>query len=263
MLGKLLKYDLKYVYKNVVVLYILAIVFSLLSRATKNIENSALFSVITILLVVSAVFMAVASLIFCLRGLWFRFLKNCYQDESYLTHTLPVKKQNIYDAKAISAVITMFTTMVIMLIALFICFYSKTNLENIKEALEIASSVSDITVANLLILMFLVFVTEMILIVFIGFTAIILGHRFNQDKIVKSVIVGIGLYFATQIVTIILVFIAGTLNPDIMKFINTEEIVPTNIIKKLMYAGTGIYVIYTLFYYFLGKIFFKKGVNVD
>ena len=53
--------------KNVVVLYILAIVFSLLSRITKNVESSVLFSVITIVLVISAIFMAVASLVFCFK----------------------------------------------------------------------------------------------------------------------------------------------------------------------------------------------------
>ena len=263
MLGKLLKYDLKWIYKNVVVLYILAIVFSLLSRITKNVESSVLFSVITIVLVISAIFMAVASLVFCLRNLWFRFLKNCYQDESYLTHTLPVKKKKIYDAKVITAVIAMFTTIVVILISLFICFYSKANLENIKEALEIAATVSDTTVVSILFLMFLVFVTEMIFIVFIGYSAMILGHRFNQNKIVKSIMIGIGLYFITQIFSIILVFLVGALNPDIMNFINTDEIVPTSIIKKIMYAGTGLYIFYTLFYYLLGKICFKKGVNVD
>ena len=263
MLGKLLKYDLKYVYKNVVVLYILAIVFSSLSRVTKSVENSALFSVITIFLVVSAIFMAVVSLIFCLRGLWFRFLKNCYQDESYLTHTLPVKKKTIYNAKAITAVITMLTTMVVILVSLFICFYSKANLENVKEALEVAATVSDTTVVSLLAIMFLVFVTEMIFVVFLGFVAIILGHRFNQNKTMKSVVIGIALYFITQIVSVALVFIIGAVNPDVMNFIKTEEILPTSIIKKIMYAGTGLYIFYTVFYYLLGKIYFKKGVNVD
>lgn len=263
MLGKLLKYDLKWVYKNVVVLYILAIVFSLLSRITKNVESSVLFSVITIVLIISAIFMAVASLVFCLRNLWFRFLKNCYQDESYLTHTLPVKKKKIYDAKAITAIVAMFTTIVVILISLFICFYSKANLENVKEALEIVATVSDTTVVSILCLMFFVFVTEMIFIVFIGYSAMILGHRFNQNKIVKSIEIGVGLYFITQIITVILVLIMGAFNPDIMNLINTEEIVPTSIIKKIMYAGTGIYVVYTLLYYFLGKKTFEKGVNVD
>ena len=72
-----------------------------------------------------------------------------------------------------------------------------------------------------------------------------------------------GLYFITQIITVILVLIMGAFNPDIMNLINTEEIVPTSIIKKIMYAGTGIYVVYTLLYYFLGKKTFEKGVNVD
>ena len=40
MLGKLLKYDLKWVYKVVVVFYILAFIFSVIGRALNEIENS-------------------------------------------------------------------------------------------------------------------------------------------------------------------------------------------------------------------------------
>lgn len=47
MLGKLLKYDLKWIYKVVVVFYILAFIFSVIGRGLSNIENSAVFSVTT------------------------------------------------------------------------------------------------------------------------------------------------------------------------------------------------------------------------
>ena len=46
MLGKLLKYDLKWVYKVVVVFYMLAFFFSVIGRGISEIENSIVFSVI-------------------------------------------------------------------------------------------------------------------------------------------------------------------------------------------------------------------------
>ena len=39
MLGKLLKYDLKWVYKVVVVFYILAFIFSVIGRGLSTIKN--------------------------------------------------------------------------------------------------------------------------------------------------------------------------------------------------------------------------------
>lgn len=47
MLGNLLKYDLKWVYKVVSVFYILALIFSVIGRGLSLIENSLVFSVVT------------------------------------------------------------------------------------------------------------------------------------------------------------------------------------------------------------------------
>ena len=46
MLGKLLKYDLKWTYKGVIVFYILAIMFSIIGRLLSEIENSLIFNII-------------------------------------------------------------------------------------------------------------------------------------------------------------------------------------------------------------------------
>ena len=47
MLGKLLKYDLKWVYKLIIVFYILAITFSLIGRGFGEIENSLVCEVVS------------------------------------------------------------------------------------------------------------------------------------------------------------------------------------------------------------------------
>lgn len=108
MLGKLLKYDLKWVYKVVVVFYILAFIFSVIGRGLRLIENSLVFSVVTQIVFGIAISMMVSSLINCLMRLWARFIRNVYKDESYLTHTLPVEKKAIYASKVISAIFCSF-----------------------------------------------------------------------------------------------------------------------------------------------------------
>lgn len=47
MLGKLLKYDFKWVYKVVLIFNILAFVFAVIGRALSYIENSIVFTVLT------------------------------------------------------------------------------------------------------------------------------------------------------------------------------------------------------------------------
>ena len=123
MLGKVLKYDLKWVYKVVVVFYILAFIFSVIGRALSAIENSVVFSVAAQIAFGFAISMMASSLINCLMRLWARFIRNLYKDESYLTHTLPVPKKTIYASKVISTLVCIFTTTVVIVSCLFICYY--------------------------------------------------------------------------------------------------------------------------------------------
>lgn len=95
MLGKILKYDLKWIYKLIMIFYCLALVFSILTRIFFSIENSVLFNVLSNICSGCAIAMMVSSLINTLMRSWVRFVRNIYKDEAYLTHTLPVEKKTI------------------------------------------------------------------------------------------------------------------------------------------------------------------------
>ena len=121
MLGKLLKYDLKWIYKVLVVFYILGIIFAILGRAFTEIENSVLFNIIGKICNGTAIAMVVNVLINNLMRVWVRFTRNAYKDEAYLTHTLPVEKKTIFLSKVLSAIITMVTSILVIIICLAIC----------------------------------------------------------------------------------------------------------------------------------------------
>ena len=265
MLGKLLKYDLKWIYKVIVVFYILAVIFSIIGRVLSLIENSIVFSAIAKFTYGLAIAMMANCLINCFTRLWSRFVKNIYKDESYLTHTLPVEKKKIYISKVIAALITVFTTAVVILFCLFICYYSKENLENLKAILELTASTYNTTVIGLILLMVGVFFLEVMFIVLIGYVSIILGYKSNKNKNknAKTIIIGTLLYLLTQAVTLVLIFILGLFNSNVMNLINTKDIVNIDSIKVIMLTGVAIYITYIIIYYLLGKRFFIKGVNIE
>ena len=207
--------------------------------------------------------MMVSSLINCLMRLWARFIRNVYKDESYLTHTLPVEKKTIYASKVISAIICVFTTVVVSVACLFICYYSDANMQTLKSMLELAAGTYNTTVLNLLLLISFVLFLEIMFIVLIGYVGIIIGHKSNQNKMLKTLITSFALYLVTQALTLGVIYILGLFNSNIMNLINTTEIVNVDAIKYVMYAGIGIYVVYILFYYILGKKQLEKGVNVE
>ncbi len=234
-----------------------------MGRALSFIENSLVFSITTQIVLVSAVVMMLSSLINCLMRLWSRFIKNLYKDESYLTHTLPVKKKTIFASKVMSALICIFTTIVVILVCLFICFYSETNIQIIKDILELTASTYNITVLKLLLLIAVVLYFEIIFTVLIGYVGIIIGYKFNKNKMVKTIIISFLLYILTQALTLVIIYFTGVFNPDIMNLINTKEIINVDVIKYIMYGGVGIYFVYIIFYYILGKKQFEKGINID
>ena len=263
MLGKLLKYDLKWIYKVVAVFYILAFIFSIIGRGLSFIENSLVFNITAQIAFSFAISMLVSSLINCLMRLWARFIRNLYKDESYLTHTLPIERKTIYLSKVLSALICVFTTTVISIVCLFVCYYSKDNLELLKTLLELAATTYNTTVLNLLLLISVVIFLEIMFIVLIGYVGIILGHKSNKNKMVRTLIIGFGIYFIMQVVTLGAIGIFGVFNPDVMNLINTTDVINIDAIKSVMYVGIGVYIVYIVFLYFIGNKQLEKGVNVE
>lgn len=263
MLIKLLKYDMKWVYKVVNVFYILSFIFSILTRIFFSIENSLLFSIVGQISNSVMISMLISSLINSLMRSWARFVNNIYKDESYLTHTLPVKKSDIYLSKVLTSIICSFTTVVVALGCIFISYYSQTNIEILKEYLRLAANTYDTTVISFLLVMSLVIFLEILFIILIGYVAIIIGHRSNKNKMGKSIITGIVLYLVTSNISLVIIVIMGLFNENIMNLINTTAVVDIDTIKSILMFGIGIYAVYNIIYYIMGKKLLEKGVNVD
>lgn len=263
MLNKLLKYDLKWIYKVVIIFYALSLVFSVFARICNSIPNSLLFTIIGQIANGVAISMVVSSLINGVMRSWVRFIHNVYKDESYLTHTLPVDKKTIYLSKVLSAIICTFTTVIVIMICLFICYYSKENMAFLKQSLELTANSFDITVIGLLLIVSLVFFLEIVFIILIGYLGIIIGHRSNKNKMTKSIIYSFMLYSGFSILSLVLIYIVALFNSDIMNVIKTNSVINTGIIKYIMIVAIIIYTVYVLIIYYIGKKQLEKGVNVD
>ena len=263
MLGKLLKYDLKWVLKAIVIFYILALIFAILTRLFLSIDNSLLYTVIGKIFNGAMISMLVSSLINSLMRSWVRFIHTIYKDESYLTHTLPVEKKSIYLSKVLTGIITSFLTIIIAIICIFIAYYSKTNMEMLKQFLKLAANTYNTTVISLILTISVVIFLETLFIILIGYNGIIIGHKSNKNKMLRTVFIGLVLYFATSLLTLGIVYIIGLFNTGVMNIINTTEIVNFDAIKSVMLIGIAIYLVYNIIYYLIGRIEFNKGVNVD
>lgn len=263
MLGKLLKYDLKWVYKLVVIFYILAFVFSGVGRILAEVQNSVVLDIVSKISIGIGISFAVSALINCLMRLWAGFVNSVYKDESYLTHTLPVEKKTIFASKVVAGIISVFTTTIVIVGSAFICYYSEANMEGIKQLLEIAATTYNTTVLNfLLIVSFLIFL-EILFILLIGYVGIIIGHKSNKSKMLRSIIYSFVLYSVFQVVTLGVIAVYGVFDPAVMNLLNTTEQIDIASMKSLMYVACVAYAVYTLVLYTIGKNGLNKGVNVE
>lgn len=263
MLGKLLKYDLKWIYKLVGIFYILAFIFSVISKYFGKIENSLIFNIVSKISFGFAISMIITSLVKSLMRSWDRLIKNVYKDESYLTHTLPVKKREIFLSKVISGLVCVFTTIIVAIVCLFICYYSDTNMEILKGMLEVFTTTYNTSVLKFLLLVLITIFIEMVFILLTGYVGIILGHKSNKNKMVRSIVIGYVLYLIFQALTLGLIVIYGLFNSEIMNLINTIDTINIEAIKSIMYVVTGMYVVYSIILYLLGQRHLKKGINVE
>ena len=261
---KLLKYDLKYMIKNMGVFYILSIFFAVTSRILLNAEHSVIVNIISQISVGCMFAMVANIMINTMMRSWIRFRDSLYKDEAYLTHTLPVTKNQLYDSKFMQTLIFFVIGFIVIFISLFITYYSKENWA------AITNYITSITTGLNMSTIF--FVTLFIIIVFLeifnaiqcGFYGIILGHRMNNGKIGYSVLFGFMAYIISQSIVLALVFIYGLFDVSVLQLFKTGTIsIDVNAFKTLAILSTCLYVVMICCMSLLCKKALNKGVNVE
>lgn len=263
MLGKLLKYDLKWIYRPLVVFYVLSLFFTILTKVFQQIENSLIFFVIEKVCSGIVISMLINILINNFMRVWSRFIKNMYKDESYLTHTLPVNKSTVYTSKVLSAIITMITSVIVILICLAICYLNSENIEFLKNSIEATAVYFNSSVSSFLITIAVTLFFELLFAVFAGILGIILGHKSNNMKMLKSILLGFVSYMVPSALTLVGIFVIGLFNSEVMNLFNNLAGYSTEAIKIVLFGGIVMYATYITVYYFLGKKLLQKGVNID
>lgn len=207
MLRKLLKYDLKSMFKY---WWILALT-SIAATVVGCVCNYVLYSKIDQLPIYVSLFLGFTSVlaifiifVFPLASeifIHFRFYKNFFTDEGYLTFTLPVKRSQLLNSKLISGLITLWTTSFILIIefcALFITWAISLPVEDDITSVPVEDPyVFEIfDLGFILEALILSVITSLISILFI-FCCITFASMITKKA---KLITAIGIYYATTTV---------------------------------------------------------------
>lgn len=262
MLTKLLKYDLKSIFKVLVIFYTLAMFFGILTRVLHS-ENSLLLEILGEICQGAAISMMCSAVINNLMRMWVMFKIHFYGDESYLTHTLPVEKRTHYLSKILTAIITLLVSFALIFLVLFTAYYSKENLIFIKNILFPVAEAYDSTILGIITLFVFILFLEFLNILQCGFTGIILGHRRNTAKTGFSVLFGFLTFMVSQTIVIAILFIIALFNNDFMNLFITNSLPDIQTVKSMIFISVFSYSFVSALICFVNIHLFKKGVNVD
>lgn len=263
MLRKLLKYDIKSILKVLVIFYSLSVFFAIFTRVFLNIQNSIVMNIIGEICQGAMFSMMISGVVNNLMRMWVRFKQNLYGDESYLTHTLPVTKTEIYLSKIICSAITLTISVAVVALDLFIAYYSKANMNALKNLVSTIADSYEVSIGFLIFLFVFVILLQIANALQCGFTGMILGHRKNNAKTGFSVFFGFVTYLISQMVIVLLVFSVAIFNKDFMNLFVTNEMVSISVLKTALYLTIIGYALVSVLLCFVNIKLFKKGVNVD
>jgi len=263
MLKKLLKYDLKYMIKNMGIFYILILFFGITTRILFSVQESVIVNIIAQISVGFLFSMVANILINVVMRSWIRFRDSIYKDESYLTHTLPVTKNDIYNSKFIQTLIFFIISFIIVLFSLFITYYTEERWVLLKDFIGSITTGLNINTTLFLIGFIAVIFLEVFNAIQSGFLGMILGYKKNNNKIGFSVLYGFIAYLLSQSIVLLSIFVVGFFNSDIMDLFQNAIILSDSSMKLLLAVSIILYVIIIWLMSLICKKEFNKGVNVE
>ena len=269
MLGKLLKYDLKWTIKIIYIFLGLGFIFAVTGRVMDLLFDSLFFDIVVKICYGTGVALSINALVNAIIKSWSRFIVNLYKEESYLTNTLPVKRSTHFLSKNLNSLIIILACFIVLVINLFIMYYSKENMEVIKNFLSSVATTIDIPLPLFIGLLIVLLFVEIFYFIELGFFGIVFGYSHNNKKFLFSLLyASIGFVVGTFINFIILI-VASFFNENLYNLLfvsvmnNAQILIEFSLLKGLMVLCICLYTVYIGILYIIANAKLKKGVNID
>ena len=262
MLGKVMKYDIKYLNKLILPYYLILFGLGAIVRVLGMIGKHNSIVKITSSLVSGIFYIAIAMvLVYTLVILLKRFYDNTYKDEGYLTHTLPVKRGYFLDSKAIVSIIYVVLGMASMVGSWMLGKYSPEGIDFIKGLLnEVEKGLGYEgwkIIAYLIVIILVTFYSYLFMIM----AGMSIGQTFQDKRVLWSVVFSVVLYYVSQIVSTVfmLVFSFGVMDMNSLLKADTN---PTGYVNYSIAIGLGLSLVFTVVYYVIARWNLKRKLNL-
>ena len=264
MLKKLMKYDFVRVEKVVIWALLAVLVCAAAARLTNAIYNEKM-TMLWLIVDKIASALAIVVMIFAVFLTFFRtaasFVRTVYGKQSYFTHTLPVKRGAVYDAKVLCGLAMNLLTLLAVGAGAAIVFLTGDTMALVKAAWKDSGA--------FYLLAAVTFVLEVLCFAVCAYLGIVLGHMLNTHKIFLSVVFTLVLWNVISTVLIGAEAVFYFANGNIADFLRADTAsfamdapMPQEVKTVFVVAAAG-YALMISVLYFIGRRLLVKGVNVD
>lgn len=266
MLGKLLKYDLRYIYKVLGAYYLISISSVALGALLSKIEHPPyIIDFIEGFLTNAGFGLSIGLMITAFTRTWMRFRQSLYGDESYLTHTLPVSRLQLFTSKFICAIIVLLLSLAVaaLVLLLYVSSFSNFDIGAFFADLSVTIADTSFTLFCLIIILGLLVIVQSIFIIMCGFSGIIIGRRFNTAPGPISSITGLGCYLIAGGLLIGIIYLFSTFDPELAAVFTHGHQPNLPTIINCAWICIATYTIATATLFVVNVNLLNRGVNVE
>ncbi len=235
MLRKLIKHDFLSLNKSLLVIYLLSIISTFVVIISSSFSGDIAIATEAIGKDFALICLLITLLVPFFKC-FFKIKDSLYKNEGYLTHTLPISKGTLYDGKILSAIFTLIISWVLFA-SCFMSAFSGMNiiklfLNVINDSKMLSTSIETISLAF----------TQLLFIFMSCIVGLILGSKLRKNKDSMTFLFGSLIY---SLINFIVLYIIRKLDLDYFIYM------------------TIIFGILNIVLYFVGRMLFKKGVNLE
>jgi hypothetical protein len=235
MLIKLFKYDFLSTNKSLIAIYLLTLISTFIVLISSSFNGDIAIATEAIAKDFALVCIVIAIIVPFFRC-FFKIKNSLYKNEGYLTNTLPVKRGTLFDAKILSALITLEISWIIVIS----CFMSSFSGMNIVKLFVNVMNDADMLNTSLEVLSILL--SQLIFIFMCFVLGLVIGYSFDDKKDLITFITSILIYLISHI---FIIYIIKSCNLDYSIYMSQFLLIISVII------------------YFISRNKFKKGVNLE
>ena len=232
-------------------------------------ENS-IISMIAAMIIFGIVVFISCTAIFTYIYIAYRFYKNVFTDQGYLTNTLPVTPGQIILSKMLNALLWIIIDVIVLVLSLCIIFVD--NMQFYSEFFHALGEVFTLigqlpSTAWLGILCMILSPFMMILHLYFS---VALGNLIASHKVIGSIVAYFGSYTIIQIISTMVVaftyssFVANNLSADVSSYTPAETTsYVINLLNPALLCSLGLCVIFLLLFWFTTRYIMTKKLNLQ